>query len=325
MPITGRPASFYRPILKAAMRHVFVERDLWIFGIFALAIGSGSALETVLRARNGLEQVGGPFFSQLFPSAEGLRQWLDQFAVLSAPRAVTTIMLATCFTVGVILIGAAAQAIIVRGASKKLAKVRPFSELVSTAMESVPKILIVDVFMKACLVLCVVILLAPPIVQVGFFSDVLITLQTLTSYGLMFAITVTGVFAISSIVNRKLGAVDAILEAFTTFKKHPLTCLELSLILFAINVGMGIVAIAICLILSLFYTFFFIIGAAFGSTLATTISTAITFFTTMAILVVLGGITTAYNYTAIALTYKKLINGHSRSKLSRIARTHHWF
>jgi hypothetical protein len=325
MPIVGKPVPFYRPILKTAIRHVLVERDLWVFGIFALILGSGSALETVMRARNGLEQIGTPFFSQLFPSADGWMQWINQLAVLSVPRAAITITLASCLVLASVMIGVAAQAILVRGADKKITRVRPITELVATAVEFAPKVLIVDLFAKACLVLCVSILLSPLPVYSGFFSDVLMTLKTAVSYGLMFAITVSTVFAISEIVNHGRGVTDAVYNSISTFLRHPATCIELCLILFAINIGVGIAALAVCLLLSFFYTFFFLIGAALGSVLATTISTAITFFTAVAIVIVFGGTTTAYNYAVLTIANKKLAQKTPRSKFSRAVKTRHLF
>lgn len=325
MPISGKPKPFYRPILKEALHHVFVERDAWIFGVFALLIGSGSALETVVRAKNGLEQVGSPLLSQIFPSLENMRQWIDQISVLSPLRAIVTVLCVILFVAILLVIGTSAQAIIVHGITRRSAKTRTLKQLVVIAKKHILKILAVDALMKVGLILSALILLAPLTVHLFIFSDVIVLMQTLVGYGLMLAVTIISVFAISGIVNHKLTLKKAIIEAFQVFKNHPATSLEVSLVLFSINIGVGLLALLFLVILSLPYTFFFIIGASIGSALVTTLSTAITFFIAMAVLVVLGGVTTAYNYSVLSITYKKLRRDKSSSKISRMVHTHHWF
>src|SRR3990167_8762701 len=106
----------YRPILTSALHHVFLKRDVWFFGIFALILGSGSAIETVLRTRNGLEAFNAPFLHRLFPFLEPLRQWTDQLSTLPSLRAVLTVVLFLLLAFLLVFASAVSQGVIIHAA-----------------------------------------------------------------------------------------------------------------------------------------------------------------------------------------------------------------
>ena len=320
--VTTTPS--YRPILKSALHHVFVKRDVWFFGIFALILGSGSALETVLRARNGIEAFDAPFLNRLFPYAEILRQWVDQLAVLPSIRSFLTVTILAATAIGLILLGALSQGVIIHGAKSRRTDPH-LSVLIDHAKANLGRVLVVDLVMKVALALCVVVLLAPLFTRVPVFSDVLLFLQAVVGYGLMLVVSLLGIFTLTAILNHGANPKEGFQEAWSLLRKNPSASLETVFLLFLLNFLVGLGVLLFLLLLSLPYTFFFLLGATGGSVLATTLSSTITFLIAIASLVLLGGATTAYNYTVLAMLYERLRTGRFKSKLQRLRTTRYWF
>lgn len=320
----AKPQAHYRPILLSALHHVLVKRDVWFFGIFALFLGSGSAIETVLRAKNGLENFDAPFLYRLFPFFEPIRQWTDQLSALPSVRAYATAVVLLVLVLSLLFLSVISQGAIIRETKAERKRVT-MRDLARHARKRFWPIVGIDLALKAALAVCVLILLAPPMSMIPFLSDILLIIQWLIGYGLMFVASVVAVYALVSIVNREEGFQDALKEAWGIFSTHPGASLEMALILFFLNLLLGIGVLAFLLLLSVPYTFLFLAGAAGGSLLATTMATTITFLVAIALLVVTGGTATAYNYTVLALFCEKLRSGRFRAKWHRIRSTGHWF
>ena len=320
----AKPQAHYRPILLSALHHVFVKRDVWLFGIFALLLSSGSAIETVLRAKNGLEQFDAPFFHRLFPFLEPVRQWTDQLAALPVPRAVATAVVLLALVLALLIFSAISKGVIIHGAKARRGHIT-MRELAVHARRRIWPILATDLALKIALSLCVLILLAPAMSQTPFLSDLLFMLQALVGYGLMLLLSVLAIYTLVAVVNHDARLRDAAGEAWKIFSTYPGASLEMVLILFFLNLLAGVGVLALLLLLSIPYTVLFLAASASGSLLATTLSTAITFFIAIALLVVVGGATAAYNYTALTLFYEKLRSGRFMSKWHRVRTTRHWF
>lgn len=314
----------YRPILLSALHHVLVKRDVWFFGIFALVLGSGSAIETVLRAKNGLENFDAPFLYRLFPFFEPIRQWTDQISTLPSVRASATAVVLLALVLSLLFLSVISQGAIIRE-TKAERKIVTMRDLARHARKRFWPILGIDLALKAALAVCVLILLAPPMSMIPFLSDVLLMIQWLVGYGLMLVSSIIAIYALVEVVNRDAHMKNAAREAWRIFSTHPGASLEMALILFVLNLLLGIGVLVFLLLLSVPYTFLFLAGAASGSLLATTMATTITFLVVIALLIVTGGTATAYNYTTIALFYEKLHSGRFKAKWHRIRSTGHWF
>jgi len=133
------------------------------------------------------------------------------------------------------------------------------------------------------------------------------------------------VYALIAIVNHHASFGGALKEAWEVFRTYPGTSFETIVILFVLSLLAGLGVLALALLLSIPYTVLFLLGAFGGSLLATTLATAITFLAVLALFVILGGATTAYNYTVLTMIYEKLRAGRFQSKWHRIKTTGHWF
>ncbi len=315
----------YRPILTSALHHVFLKRDVWFFGIFALILGSGSAIETVLRTRNGLEAFNAPFLYQFFPFLEPLRQWTDQLSTLSSLRAVLTVVLFLLLAGLLISASAVSQGVIIH-AAKTQRKQRNVHDLIRRGAQKFWQVLGIGLLLKIALGICVFILLAPsPQTTILLAAGILTLLQPLVGYGLMLGASAVAVYALIAVVNHDASFGGALKEAWRVFQTYPGTSMEIIIILFVLNLLAGISVLALTLLLAIPYTALFLLGALGGSLLATTLVTTVAFLAMLALLVILGGTTTAYNYTVLTMIYEKLRAGRFHGKLHRVRTTGHWF
>ena len=141
----------------------------------------------------------------------------------------------------------------------------------------------------------------------------------------MLGANVIAVYTLIAIVNHHASFGGALKEAWEVFRTYPGTSFETIVILFVLSLLAGLGVLALALLLSIPYTVLFLLGAFGGSLLATTLATAITFLAVLALFVILGGATTAYNYTVLTMIYEKLRAGRFQSKWHRIKTTGHWF
>ncbi|MDA1038573.1 MAG: hypothetical protein O2877_02705 [bacterium] len=324
MTLRGAPKAFYRPLLKKALSHVLRERDLWIYGVFAMVIGSGGALETVIRAQNGIGNIGTLFSYRYFPLFESFRQWATQLLVVTDKRAAVTITILLILVLFIISLAASAQGILV-STTKKHPKRESFRNIFLTMRKHFWAILAIDLFWKLALLFAIFILLSPVrTFGLDLFINVQVFLQILVSYALILSFTVIAIFAITARVNHEQTLFGSIKEATSVFMHHLVTSFELSFLLFFVSLLAGVLAIITLLLLSIPYTLLYLLAAYAGSVLATSLVSTILWFIAIVLLFIIGGATTAFNYSILAMAYKDLRRDKFKSKLNRIFRTNHW-
>ena len=232
------------------------------------------------------------------------------------------------FTIKIVLVFASAvsQGVIIH-AAKTQKKQLNVHELIRCGAQKFWQILGIGLLLKIALGACAFILLAPlPLTMpIPFAASLLALLQPVVGYGLMLGASMAAVYALIAVMNRGASFLGGLKEAWEVFRAYPGTSLETAVILFVLNLLAGLGVLALILLISIPYTALFLLGASAGSWLATTLASAITFLAVLALLVILGGATTAYNYTVIAMVYEKLRAGRFHGKLHRIRTTGHWF
>lgn len=326
MAISKQPIPQYRPIIKEAFRRVLIEHDGWALGIFALLVGSGSALETILRAKNGVENSASPLFSRIFPTWEILHQWLAQLSHLSATRLTITLVLYSLLVLLLVRIGVLAQIVLVAQAKpSKSRTTRPsLRKMLTSARPFFWRMLALNVLWKGIVVLAILILLAPES-SIGVFVNLFAILQTIIGYGLILGASVATIYTATEVIHRNTSIREGFVSAWHAFKRSPAVSIELPIFLFFLNLGIGLLALLFLFILSIPYTFFYLLIAQTGSYLGTSLVTLLLFIIALSVLLFVGGLTTAFNYTALAIGFERFRTGRIKSKIHRVSKTRHWF
>lgn len=325
MAISKQPAPQYRPLLKSAFHRVLIEHDGWALGIFALLVGSGSALETILRAKNGVENSASPLFSRVFPTWEILHQWLAQLPHLSATRLTITLVLYGLLGLLLVRIGVLAQVVLIAQANPSRSRTRlSLRKMLAKARPFFWRMLALNVLWKGVIVLAILLLLAPKS-GTGAFVNLFAVLQTIIGYGLILGASVATIYTATEVIHRDTSIRDGSVSAWRAFKRSPAVSIELPIFLFFLNLGIGLLALLFLFVLSIPYTFFYLLIAQTGSYLGTSLVTLLLFIIALSVLLFIGGLTTAFNYTALAMGFERFRVGRVKSKIHRVSKTRHWF
>lgn len=283
MPVKkAREKSFFRPLIGNAVSHAWYHRELWPLAAIAGIAGMGAGINDVLTQARLSSTLPGTNPLTLITSISFTKDVLQNL-VLGGPRA---ILLTTFLTVGLGLIVLAliawSQHIVLKAAHHAVTSKSPLSvqELGKDAMHPrVLRILTIDALIKT-LIINVVILAGTLVTALhpttSFFDAFFGTIFSASTIALAFFLNVWGMLALVQVVKKNVSVVAGLEYAWTIIKKHPVPCLELSLLLFAVTFGISLIAIVgLVLIGSLSIPFFALMisqGTLLGITVVTFIA-----------------------------------------------------
>lgn len=324
MTVRRSPQPTYRPIIKTAISRLFHERDLWLFGFFAFFVTSASSLEPVIRASQALQNPRTNFLDSLFPFLEAVRQWTAQIPVGAPGTVMVQLTILALFVLALLFAGVISQGALLHGTKKHGKRVTPL-HMIQKVRTHFWGLFALDVLLKLLIAVAFVMFLAPTPVTTPLFSPFLTGVKNALGLVWLFGSTLTILYAMTALVNHNQTLGAALREGWRVFRTHIIASIELSLLLFAIALGIGVAAIGALLILFVPYTILFLWGAQMGSLFATTLATTAMFFVVFALSLTFAGLTTALNYTVIGVAYETLRKNKLATKVQRVKDTLRWF
>ena len=264
MPVKKeRNSSFFRPLVGNAIAHAWYHRELWPIAAIAGLAGIGAGINDVLTQARLSSALPGTDPLTLIASVSFTRDILANI-VLQGPRAVIlTTVLTLLFGLLCALLLAWSQHIILRASHHAITQKNPLSlnELAKDASHPrIIRILTIDAFIKILILNVIIIsgMLISGLHPTQFFFDALFgTIFSGFTIALAFALNIWGMLSLILVVKKNMSVTTALGYALGTLKKHPVACIELSLLLFAATFAISLVAIVgLILIGSLSIPFF---------------------------------------------------------------------
>jgi hypothetical protein len=323
MPVKKREKSFFRPLIGNAVSHAWFHRELWPLAAIAGIAGIGAGINDVLTQARLSSTLPGTDPLTLIASTSFTRNMLANI-VLQGPRA---IILTTCITIAIgilmLLLMAWCQHIVLRAAHHAVTSKQALSmhELGKDATHPrIVRILTVDVLIKIIILNIVIvtgILLSSLNPTISFFDALFGSIFSASTILLAFIMNIWGMLALVHIVRKNTSVVAGLEYAWSLLRKHPVACLELSLLLFAVTFGISLVAIVGLVLIGSLSIPFFSIMISEGTFLGITMVTFLTVLIGATWAVAGAGFSTLVTYlswTSLAETLDNLkTQAHSRS------------
>lgn len=276
---------FYRNILKQAWKLTWRNKYLWFFGVFAALLGNGGELEILFN------NVGGDPGQALFPAwqriaSTGVFSWralanignlfrhdtLNMFLLLAVGLIV---LAALVFLVWLVIVS---QVAIVNNAAAQIRqKNNTFKQGLDSGIMNFWPVLVLNILVKAVIYLLLVAISLPVIFYQGSFSAKLFYIFALIiTVPAAIILSFIMKYAVAYVVINKNKVGRAIKQSWQLFKENWLISFEMAIILFFINllVGLGIVLVILTLAVPflflglIFYYSFSLLGSWLVAVLA---------------------------------------------------------
>lgn len=242
-------SSFFRPLVGNAIAHAWYHRELWPIAAIAGLAGIGAGINDVLTQARLSSALPGTNPLTLITSASFTRDILTNI-VSQDPRAIIfTIGLILLLGIFCVLFLAWSQHIILRASHHAITQKKPLSlnELAKDAAHPrIIRILTVDAFIKILILNVIIItgMLVSKLHPAQLFFDALFgTIFAGFTIAFAFALNIWGMLSLILVVKKNMSVTTALESAGRMLRKHPIACIELSLLLFAATFGISLVAI----------------------------------------------------------------------------------
>lgn len=299
----------YRPILKKAWRVVRTRYELWFLGIFAGVMGTGAVLEVVFHVTKpvksglSLQQI---FLENIIPGFDAWRLWFIQLAVLEPWRIALIASLMFAVLVALVAIGVCSQHGLIAGTLSRTRKTT--KDLLVLPKRACWKIFLIDVVTKILVAILLAVTAVPlALISSNIFSDIAASFVVLVVFmTIMIVISMVSILAIASVSDQGHGLHDALAEAWSIFRRHPLATFETALLVFLIHILGGLITFLIIMLLWIPYLLAYLAAVLTTTTALTAVVSLVTAGIMLGVIILAGGILTAYQYSVWALVYKKL-------------------
>lgn len=322
--------NFYRGLLKRSWEISWKYKWLWLFGFFATLLGNGTFYESVLRGFTNLSEGRSIFYTikeyvnsgllSIFSWTRLLELWETDstFVSLSVLTLITILLILAIF----IVMSVVSQIAIIKSAvtldeKKKITKLQAFR----SGMEKFWPVFWLNVItrvlmfgMVLIIAFCVSLFLAKPIVW-SFFLYIFAFLCLLLLGIIIYFITI---YAGAFIVLRDKKVWTALRYSWYIFRSNALLNFEFGLLLFFINVLVGIIGVVIAVFaVSPFILLYFLMIAMHLSAFSFVVGFIILGLVAL-IMVLIGSWFTTFNITSWSLLFEELALKNGKAKLLRI-------
>ncbi len=327
MPKVSASFDTYRDILKRAFQITRHNKFLWLFGFFAAFLGVGGELESLFRNYTDLSQRSNDVFS-LQTLYEGGIIWgivtNAQWFFSNYPWQSFFFLLMIVVLAIVLLWLAIVSQIALFDSAYKLDKKKKvtYSDGYRVGNKYFGSVLLVNILLKVVLYGLLIVVGAPLItwflVKGSTWGGVLFVLLIFFVFVPVSAIISFIVkYAVAYIVIKDKDVTQSIKNGWNLFRENWLVTLEMAVIILVIGVlvGLGILlAIGIAAIPFIVVSIAALLLGAGNAFAAATVVGVIVWFIIVAIA---GAIYVAFQYTAWALLFTRLVEGKAQSKLMR--------
>lgn len=318
---------FYRNILKQGWRLTWRNKYLWVFGIFAALLGNGGELEILFN------NLGGDPGQTLFPSwqriaSTGVFSWQTYANIGNLFRddtlntmilLVVALVVLAVFIFLVWLVIVSQAAIVASSAAIIKQKNNTLRDGLDAGMLNFWPVLVLNIIIKVVVYILLIAISLPVIFsQDGFSANLFYILALIIAVPAAIILSFIMKYAIAYVIINKSRVGQALKQAGQLFQANWLISFEMAVILFFINLLIGLAVILVILTLAVPFLFLGLILyyalAAVGSWLIVTLA----FSSFLLIVVVVGAALAVFQITSWTSLFLELDKNRGVSKLVRI-------
>lgn len=318
---------FYRNILKQAWALTWRNKYLWVFGIFAALLGNGGEFEILFN------NAGANPSQALFPAwqrmaATGVFRWSTLGNIGSLLKNDTLnmlIVLITCLIMLAIIIFVVWLVIVSQAAlvnnSAAIIKQKKSSlkdGWASGAMNFWP-VLGLNILVKAVIYTLLVLVSLPAIFWSGNFSaNLFYVLALVAAVPVAIILAFIAKYAIAYVVIGKYKVSRALEQSWSLFRENWLISFEMAIILFAINLLVGLAIVLAILVLAVPFLFLGLIFYYAFSIIGSWLIAVLAFASFLVIVVTMGAALAVFQIAAWTGLFLELDKKGGVSKLVRV-------
>lgn len=296
--------SVYRPILKHALKTAWTHRELWPIAAVAGLAGTGAVVNDVLNQAKLIASLPTSNFSDSFGDLHILTVYKDNMIFASPEQVTIGTLILLAVGAGLVLSIAACQQIMLRTAHRAATNKTPLSLRALWTELAHPRLLrflSLDLFLKvlvANIMIATTVLVGQlnvgHVISDAFFGVIFSTL----AFCLALTVNVIIMLALIGVARKDLSFSKALVYAWNLYREHSFICLEMSMLLFAVNFFISAAYDAAILILGVPAALSFL-GALESGSLITYIGVfAIVSLLVVTLTLAFAGFATTFTYSA---------------------------
>ncbi len=310
----------YRNILSHAASHVMHDKRLWIFGLFAGLLNTGSVIDSLVQLTREAGVLTSPavLFVRAVPGLTSFLTYLHTLSLLAIGRAAITGGLVISIFAVVLLLSLNGQANLfhyVKERRKRLAFWHPSGA-------TLVRLFVVNLFSRVVLAVMSVLgsMILTTLGQGDFALRALVTFAVLVvtiPFALLFgALTI---FAMIEIVTKGKVIVDAYADAWQIIRYHLTAVMEVAVLLFLVGLLGTLVLMGAMILFAIPYFLLIIASLALKSLVLWSLVLVFGGVVLVSLILLFGALFTSFVYTTWFLTYQKFsVKTKVVSKIERI-------
>lgn len=313
----------YREVIKKSLTICWKNKWLWFYGFFTSALGNGLAYEVFWKTFSGMDMAG-TGASSFLPPMFGKLSFFESFKVWGLPWSIILtgiILIIICLAVvfvAVVSYGALIYAV------KKIGKGKnEFKEAFKAGLKNFWHILGYNAFGKIATYALIFLASLPLGWYLGTGG-----VAAFIVYFLIFIATVAASLIVSFLtVYASAGRIilgenfwESIKNGFAVFKRHWLVSLEMTGILFLLNIVAALLLATIMIFLSVPFFILFLGAYLLNSSFAFWAVLVLALLAFGATTVLAGSFVSAFNLTSWTVLYSRIIDDTAVSKLVRLSK-----
>lgn len=295
---------FYRPLFKRSLRTAWTHRELWPVAAIAGLAGTGAVVNDVLNQAKLAAEVPTSNFSQAFANLHVLSVYRDN-VIFASPEQITISTLILLF-IGVLIVFAVAacQQVMLRVAHRAMTNKAPLTFKAIRRELMHPRLLRfvgLDLFLKLMvinLMIATTVLLSQLHVGTIISDAVFGTIFSAAAVSIALSLNVVVMLALINVARKDASIAEALLSAWKLYRAHPLICLEMSLMLFAVNLLISIVYDGTILVLGVPAVYSFATALQAGSMFGYVGLVALATIIVVTVTLIFAGFSTTFTYAA---------------------------
>lgn len=322
--------NFYRQLLKRSWHISWKNKWLWLFGFFATFVGGGTFYDTVVRSFTNMSEGRSIFYTLREYSNMGLFSvfsWtkiVELWSTDSAALLLSLFTLLILFLLAVlfIILAIISQAGLISGiVGIDQGKKVNFKSTLSTGIQKFWPVLAINIVMKVILfglILFLAYLISLIAVKAGIVNYIIYVISLVILLLLGIIVYFLTLYSTAFIVLRDKKIFESIKYAWYIFKNNVLLNLEVGLILFIIQILVGLATILLGLFILSPFILIYLLTIMLGINYGLGLLGAIIVVLLIIVLALIGSWFTTFQIATWSILFEELALKKGKSKLLRV-------
>lgn len=319
--------TFYRTILKQAWILSWSHKYLWWFGIFAALLGNGGEFEILFN------KAGANSGQSLFPAIQRILSTkifsgqtlvnignLFRYDTLNVTLVLTAVLIALAFGLFLVCLVIVSQAAIVNNSAAIIKqKKHTFRDGLDSGILNFWPVLVLNIIVKAAIYILLAVISLPVIFfQGNFEANFFYILALVIIVPVAIILSFIMKYAVAYVVINKSKVAPAIKQSCRLFKENWLISFEMALMLFIINLLVGLAIILVILVLAVPFLFLGLIFYYAFSLVGSWLIAILAFTSFLFIVVSAGAVLAVFQISSWTGLFLELNKKNGVSKLVRV-------